>query len=61
MDGIATRHYLVLDSLGLILGNQLGTCDTTLGTSLVEEVLRCSPLVACQFKPRKSIVEVMPR
>ena len=35
---IATRHYLVLDSLGLILGNQLGTSDTTLGTSLVEEV-----------------------
>ena len=35
---ITTRHNLVLDSLGLILGNQFGTCDTTLGTSLVEEV-----------------------
>ena len=35
---IATRHNLVLDSLSLILGNQLGTCDATLGTSLVEEV-----------------------
>ena len=35
---ITTRHNLIFDSLGLILGNQLGTCDTTLGTSLVEEV-----------------------
>ena len=35
---ITTRHNLIFDSLSLILGNQLGTCDTTLGTSLVEEV-----------------------
>ena len=35
---VATSHNLVLDALCLILGNQLGTCDTTLGTSLIEEV-----------------------
>ena len=28
---IATRHNLIFDSLCLILGNQFGTCDTTLG------------------------------
>ena len=42
---------MVLDALCLILGDQLGTCDTTLGTCLVEEVDNCA-------SERKSLVHL---
>ena len=57
---ITTRHNLIFDSLSLILGNQLGTSNTSLCTSLVEEVndgaaesqaLGCMPVQTSESLP----------